>query len=97
MSSTITRHLLISGRVQGVAYRVSMAAMAQQLGVKGWVRNRGDGSVEALAQGDEKAVEDLTAWAHQGPPNARVDAVKSSEAGANQQGPFAGFHVRADA
>jgi acylphosphatase len=74
-----------------------MAAMAQQLGVKGWVRNRTDGSVEAVAQGEAKAVEDLAAWAHQGPPNSRVDEVISSEAGTDQQGPFAGFHVRADA
>ena len=53
--------------------------------------------LEAVAQGEPKVIEDFTAWAHQGPPDARVDDVKSSEAGADNQGPYAGFHVRADA
>jgi acylphosphatase len=96
MSEPVTRHLLISGRVQGVGYRVSLVAMASQLGLKGWVRNRRDGSVEAVIQGDEKAVEDLCAWALTGPPNARVDEVQSSEADSANLGPYVGFHVRAD-
>ena len=52
----VTRHLQISGRVQGVGFRYSMQREAARLGLTGWVRNRRDGSVEALVQGDEAAV-----------------------------------------
>ena len=96
MSDKITRRLRIKGRVHGVGYRMSLLAMAEQLALKGWTRNRRDGSVEALVQGEAAAIEDLIAWARQGPPNARVDEVESLEAGADEQGPFAGFHIRAD-
>ncbi|KQW59641.1 acylphosphatase [Variovorax sp. Root411] len=72
---TVTRHLVIRGLVQGVGYRWSMVQVAQRLGVHGWVRNRRDGSVEALAIGEAGAVEALVRWAQQGPDSARVDAV----------------------
>ncbi len=72
---TITRHLRITGRVQGVYYRASMTEEATRLGLQGWVRNRKDGSVEALAQGPASAVQALIDWAHQGPRMARVDEV----------------------
>lgn len=72
---TITRHLRITGRVQGVYYRASMTEEATRLGLQGWVRNRQDGSVEALAQGPASAVQALIDWAHQGPRLARVDEV----------------------
>lgn len=90
------RHLRITGRVQGVGYRASLVGVAEQLGLKGWVRNCRDGSVEAVAQGTAQAVEDLAAWAQQGPPHARVDQVQASEATEEHHGPYAGFHVRAD-
>lgn len=76
---TITRHLAITGLVQGVWYRESMRQTATGLGVTGWVRNRQDGSVEALVQGSPEQVEALIAWARQGPPLARVAEVAVAE------------------
>ena len=68
-------HLLISGRVQGVAFRYCMADRCRQLGVTGWVRNLANGSVEAEIEGDPKAAESAVAWVRQGPPAARVAEV----------------------
>ena len=81
---TVTVRLAITGRVQGVGFRESMRAVAQALEINGWVRNCEDGSVEAITQGDEFAIEQLVAWCHNGPPGANVkfvvaDLVESSE------------------
>jgi acylphosphatase len=73
--ATTTKQLRIAGRVQGVGYRASFARQAQGLQLSGWVRNRLDGSVEALVQGNASAVDAITAWARQGPRLARVDHV----------------------
>ncbi len=75
--NTITVHLTITGRVQGVGYRESMRMVAQALDVTGWVRNCADGSVEATVQGDEHAVERLIGWCHNGPPGADVQFVQA--------------------
>lgn len=88
--AVITQHLLICGHVQGVGYRWSMVQAAQQRAVQGWVRNRRDGSVEALVSGPADAVQSLVDWAHQGPPHARVDAVSASAA-AGPAEPLSGF------
>ena len=69
----ITRRLRIHGLVQGVFFRESMRQHADQLKVTGWVRNRSDGSVEAVVQGESSAVEALIEWARRGPSRAQVD------------------------
>lgn len=69
------RHLIITGRVQGVWFRGSMVAEAERLGVTGWVRNRRDGSVEAVIAGSPEQVAAMLAWARHGPPGAVVHHV----------------------
>lgn len=76
----IARRLLIHGRVQGVRYRAGAQAEATRLGLAGWVRNRADGSVEALAIGPPAQVEAFAAWARRGPPKAQVLRVDVVEA-----------------
>lgn len=85
------RHLIVTGRVQGVGFRASMAREAQALGVTGWVRNRADGSVEAMICGTPEQLAALLLWARRGPPAARVDHVAVEEA----SGEFSGFEQRA--
>lgn len=75
----ITRHLIITGRVQGVGYRNYMAYKARQFHITGWVRNRSDGSVEAVIQGAAQNVDALIVRAHRGPPKASVTEVRVSE------------------
>jgi acylphosphatase len=76
----IARRLRIRGRVQGVSYRWWTVRTARELGLDGWVRNRHDGSVEALAAGPAQAVEALIERCRQGPPAARVDDIEVVEA-----------------
>lgn len=85
---TVTRQLRIHGRVQGVYYRASMVAEATRLGLHGWVRNRADGSVEALAQGGAPAVQALVDWARRGPPQALVERVDVADAEPQTLPPF---------
>ncbi len=68
-------HLLVSGRVQGVAFRAYTVDEARMLGVQGWVRNLPDGRVEVEAEGERAALEKLVAFCRRGPPAARVDDV----------------------
>ncbi len=86
-----SKHLRISGRVQGVGFRMYMQQRADELGVTGWVRNRRDGTVESVVQGTPQAVEAIIAWAHKGPRSAVVTAVKVADENA---GSFSEFSQR---
>jgi acylphosphatase len=89
----VTRHLRIAGRVQGVGYRDALRAEAQVNGINGWVRNRRDGTVEALVQGSPEAVEKILAWAKRGPPAARVTDVSAAAAQSEHERPYSGFEL----
>lgn len=80
-------HLFITGRVQGVSYRANAARTAQTLGLSGWVRNLPDGRVELYAEGEEKPLKTLLAWAHEGPAHARIDHIDA------QWSPASGAHT----
>lgn len=78
----VSKHLYISGRVQGVFFRYSMREEALRIGgVGGWVRNTSDGRVEAFVSGPADKVEQIVRWAYSGPEFARVDDVALSSAG----------------
>lgn len=88
---TIARLLRISGRVQGVGFRMYMQQRADDLGITGWVRNRRDGTVEAVVQGAAQSVDAIIAWARRGPPSAVVTDVKVSN---TDPGDFPEFNQR---
>ena len=71
-----TWHVIISGRVQGVFFRVTTQETAQRLGVTGRIKNRYDGNVEALFQGNETQLKRMIDYCHEGPEHARVDQVE---------------------
>jgi acylphosphatase len=76
----LTRRLIVGGRVQGVGYRLWFARAAQGMGLRGWVRNRRDGTVEAVLRGPENLIADMIAAAKDGPPLARVVSVEAAPA-----------------
>jgi acylphosphatase len=88
---TRTVHVSVAGHVQGVGYRDGMRLQAERQGVRGWVRNRRDGSVEAVLQGDAAAVEAVLAWARRGPPSARVTHVTAQPATGEFDRSYEGF------
>jgi acylphosphatase len=85
-----TRHLVIVGHVQGVGFRYAMQRKAGELGIRGWVRNRLDGNVEAVIQSSPEAVAHMLAWARHGPRSARVERVEVEPA----EGAFDAFETR---
>ncbi|WZH35281.1 MAG: acylphosphatase [Microbacterium enclense] len=84
---TITVH----GRVQGVGFRYALQAAARRAGARGWVRNRREGTVEALIAGEEAAIDAVVAWAHDGPPSARVERVELVDSAETSP---SGFEIR---
>jgi acylphosphatase len=90
----VTRQIRVRGRVQGVGFRYALRREAERAGVRGWVRNRSDGSVEALIQGEADAVARLVAWARRGPRAARVDALEESDPEPRFTQPCEGFEER---
>jgi len=91
VSERVARRVVVHGNVQGVFFRDTTRRRAQSRGVSGWVRNRPDGSVEALFEGEPDAVESMVAFARDGPRGARVERVDVSEA--EPEG-AAGFEIR---
>jgi acylphosphatase len=67
--------LLVRGRVQGVYFRASTQREARRLGITGWVKNRADGTIEIVAEGEEVSIRELYGWAQKGPTAARVERV----------------------
>ena len=88
---TLTLHLRISGRVQGVGYRYALRSTAQANAVTGWVRNRCDGTVEALLQGGPAGIDTVLAWARRGPPSARVTELTAEAAQGDLDRPYSSF------
>ena len=72
-------HVIVQGRVQGVFFRAYTKEEADRLGLVGWVRNRHDGAVEALIEGEAAAVDRMIDWLHQGSPMANVVRVQVTE------------------
>ena len=91
MSERVARRLRIEGRVQGVWFRESMRREAQAMGITGWVRNRMDGSVEAVVEGTPEAVRAMVEWARRGPDRAEVRRFEDLD---EPPGPFAAFETR---
>jgi len=84
-------HIVVSGRVQGVAFRYYTQRWASSLSLKGWVRNRPDGKVEAVAEGEEGGIQDLIRRMKEGPPMAQVDG--QDVEGQGYLGDFEDFRV----
>jgi len=75
MTEFVRAHVIISGRVQGVFFRMETLEQARKSGVSGWVKNKHDGRVEAVFEGEKSLVDNVIQWCKQGPPASRVDNV----------------------
>ncbi len=89
--SYVRKRVIISGLVQGVAFRHYTREMARKIGVTGWVRNLADGTVEAVFEGDPESVMEAVNWCHNGPPASNVDDVRVMDE--PYTGEFASFTV----
>jgi acylphosphatase len=90
----VATRFFVSGQVQGVFYRSSARAEAERLGLAGWVQNLADGRVEVLAVGSASEVAELAMWLEHGPPGARVDAIDSELADADDYEALQGFRSK---
>ena len=88
------RRFIVTGTVQGVGFRAALRDEARGRKLGGWVRNRRDGSVEALAQGPEQAVADLLDWARRGPPGSRVLELREISPAPEDAALLDGFEIR---
>ncbi len=84
--------MLISGKVQGVWYRATTKEKAEELGIKGWVRNTSDGKVEAVFEGDQNNIEEMIKWCKKGPDFANVIDVDVNPEELSEE--FEGFNIR---
>ena len=91
MTSPKKVHAIIHGKVQGVFFRMETKRAAERIGVFGWVRNKRDGTVEAVFEGDEDRVNAILKWCQSGPPLSRVDRVE--ESWDTYTGEFGGFDI----
>lgn len=85
-----TKHLIISGKVQGVFYRASAKKKAEELNIGGWIKNTPEGNVEAMVTGDIQQLEDFIKWCKSGPTKAVVEDVRIEE---NQFREFNSFRI----
>ena len=92
MANKAQVQIVVRGRVQGVFFRGAAAQEARALGLSGWARNLPDGRVAILAEGERRNLEMLFAWAHQGPPAARVEELEAEWS--EYKGELHGFDIR---
>jgi len=85
-------HVIVSGKVQGVFYRVFTKQKADSLGLKGWAKNLADGSVEIMAQGSEEKLNEFLKFLKNGPTTAKVDSIKTEWLNADKK--FSAFEIR---
>lgn len=93
MDDKVRAHAIISGRVQGVFFRMETMRAAQRFGVFGWVRNLRDGTVEAVFEGKKSQVDAILNWCKQGPANAHVTDVKEEIEPYSGDGEFSEFKI----
>ena len=92
MADSMRKHLLVSGRVQGVLFRQGARAKALELGLTGFAKNLIDGKVEIVVEGSKEKVQEFIEWVSKGPPLARVENVETAEE--EYTGEFEGFVAR---
>ncbi len=92
MSEKVRVHAIVNGRVQGVFFRMETRKAAERHGVTGWVRNKADGSVEAVFEGEKDSVEAVVQWCSHGPASAEVNDVEVARQ--PYEGEFTRFSVR---
>jgi acylphosphatase len=90
MTDKVTKRVVVRGLVQGVGFRFATVREAEGHGITGWVRNRRDGTVEAVLQGPRDAVDRMLAWIETGPDGSRVDGIEVTDT----DGEFTGFGSR---